>query len=127
MALKNGFYPMRGHGWRVGSTGFVRRAGTAEGYAVTVLTDQAPSQVAGMRLVERVSRRVAAALAGAPAAPRVVERSRCVTTRAGQTWHQVAVRVGLPAGRWADVRRVSGGNPAPLSGQRACSPVLRAR
>jgi beta-lactamase class A len=125
VALKNGFYPMRGNGWRVGSTGFVRRAGGAEGYAVTILTDRNGSQVAGMRLVERVSRRVAATLAGGPAAARVVDRSRCTTTRAGQTWPQVARRVGLPSARWRDVRRVSGGNAGPLSGQRACSPVLR--
>jgi hypothetical protein len=64
-------------------------------------------------------------LAGPRAAPRVVDRSRCISTRAGQTWRQVAVKVGLPASRWADVRRVSGGNPSPLSGQRACSPLLR--
>jgi len=125
VALKNGFYPMSGNGWRVGSTGFVRRAGTQHGYAVTILTDRSRSQVTGMRLVERVSRRVAATLTSGPAASRVVDRSRCTTTRAGQTWSQVARRVGLPATRWRDVRRVSGGNPAPLSGQRACSPVLR--
>jgi beta-lactamase class A len=127
VALKNGFYPMRGHGWRVGSTGFVRRAGTQEGYAVTVLTDRSDSQLAGMRLVERVSRQVAARLTGGRPAPQVVDRSRCTTTRAGQTWREVAVRVGLPASRWREVRRVSGGNPAPLSGQRACSPVLSPR
>jgi beta-lactamase class A len=127
VALKNGFYPMRGYGWRVGSTGFVRRAGTAEGYAVTVLTDGNASQVGGIRLVERVSSRVAAALTGGVGAPRVVDRSRCVTARSGQTWRQVAVAVGWPARRWADVRRVSGGNPTPLRGQRACSPALRPR
>jgi hypothetical protein len=125
VALKNGFYPMRGYGWRVGSTGFVRRAGTPDGYAVTILTDHNDSQAAGLRLVERVSRRVATSLIDGRAAPRVVDRSRCVTTRSGQTWRQVAGKVGLPASRWADVRRVSGGNPSPLSGQWACSPVLR--
>ena len=127
VALKNGFYPMRGNGWRVGSTGFVRRTGTQDGYAVTILTDRSGSQVAGMRLVERVSRRVAATLTSGPAAARVVDRSRCTTTRAGQTWSEVARRVGVATTRWRDVRRVSGGNPAPLSGQRACSPVLRPR
>jgi beta-lactamase class A len=125
VALKNGFYPMRGNGWRVGSTGFVRRTGTDDGYAVTILTDRSRSQVAGMRLVEGVSRRVAATLIDGRAAPRVVDRSRCTTTRTGQTWPQVARLVGLSSARWRDVRRVSGGNPAPLSGQRACSPVLR--
>ena len=121
VALKNGFYPMRGRGWRVGSTGFVRQ-GTSGGYAVTVLTDQGTSQVQGMRLVERVSRRVAGVLAGGPAAPRSVDRAVCTTTSSGESWAAVARRVGSDA---ASVRRVSGGNASPLQGQRACSPDLR--
>jgi hypothetical protein len=125
VALKNGFYPMRGYGWRVGSTGFVRRDGTTDGYALTVLTDHNASQGVGIALTERISRRVAAFLTDGPAARRVVDRSTCVRTRAGQSWRSTAVRVGLSSSRWADVRRVSGGNPSPLSGQRACSPVLR--
>jgi hypothetical protein len=125
VALKNGFYPMRGYGWRVGSTGFVRRMGTESGYAITILTDHDANQLAGLRLVERVSRQVAVALTDGAAAPRVVTRSRCVQTSAGQSWRSVTTRVGLASSRWRDVRRVSGGNPAPLSGQRACSPVLR--
>jgi beta-lactamase class A len=125
VALKNGFYPMRNYGWRVGSTGYVRLADVDSGYVITVLTDKNPNQVAGIRLVERVSRQVAATLTDGPAMPRIVSRARCVTTRSGQTWRQVARLVGLPTSRWAEVRRVSGGNPAPLSGQRACSPLLR--
>ena len=121
VALKNGFYPMRGYGWRVGSTGFVRQ-GTRGGYAVTVLTDKASSQVQGMRLVEAVSRRVATMLAGAPPAPRSVDRAVCTTTSSGESWTTVARRVGATA---AAVRHVSGGNPSPLQGQRACSPDLR--
>lgn len=125
VGLKNGFYPMRGYGWRVGSTGFVTRHDRDSGYAITVLTDKNVNQVAGIRLVERVSRRVAASLLAGPAKPRVVERARCVTTRSGQSWRSVAARVGVPSSRRALVRKVSGGNPSPLSGQRACSPVLR--
>lgn len=121
VAQKNGFYPMRGYGWRVGSTGFVRQ-GTSGGYAVTVLTDGSSSQVQGMRLVEAVSRRVAGVLAGGPAAPRSVDRSICTSTSGSESWSAVARRVGSTA---AAVRQVSGGNPSPLQGQRACSPELR--
>jgi beta-lactamase class A len=124
VALKNGFYPMSGHGWRVGSTGFVRAPGSTQGYAITVMTDQDTSQVQGIHLVERVSRLVAKALTGDAAGARPVDRARCVTTHAGQSWPSVAHRVG--ATDWRAVRLVSGGNPSPLQGQRACSPHLRA-
>ncbi|GAB3685635.1 serine hydrolase [Angustibacter aerolatus] len=124
-ALKNGFYPMRGAGWRVGSTGFVRENATGEGYAISVLTDGNSTQVRGITLVETVSRQVARTLTGEPAKERVVTRSRCTTTRAGQSWRDVAAK--LHTTRWKDVRKVSGGNPSPLSGQRACSPVLDPR
>ncbi|GAA4353371.1 serine hydrolase [Angustibacter luteus] len=124
VALKNGFYPMRGNGWRVGSTGFVRRAGTTSGYVITVLSDRNPSQVAGMSLVETVALRVAQQLAGPKAAPRVVSRSVCATARSGWSWRTAATKVHVASSRWAEVRRVSGGNPSPLSGQRVCSPDL---
>ena len=120
VALKNGFYPVRGYGWRVGSTGFVRQ-GASGGYAITILTDGGGSQAQGMRLVERVSRRVAAVLAGSPTAPRSVDRSVCTTTSSGESWSTAARRVGADA---AAVKAVSGGNASPLQGQRACSPDL---
>ena len=123
VALKNGFYPMRGNGWRVGSTGFVRYDGGG-GYAVTVLTDRSASQEAGMHLVEVVSQQVAATIAGGTAAPRTVDRSVCVTTTAGESWPAVSSRLGLSPRQAPVVRKVSGGNPAPLQGQRACYPWL---
>jgi hypothetical protein len=123
--LKNGFYPFNGHGWRVGSTGFVRAPGRHVGYAVTIMTDRDSSQPAGIRLVEQVSRRVAAFLTTGRPKPRVVDRAVCVKTFAGESWETVAHRVGLPRSHWRSVRLVSGGNPQPLSGQRACSPQLR--
>lgn len=123
VALKNGFYPMTGYRWRVGSTGFVRRPGSNQGYAVTVLTDHDRSQVAGMRLVETVSRLVAARLAGGPAAPRAVDAARCTTARRGESWATVTARLGVASSRWRAVRTVSGGNRRPLGGQRACAPV----
>ena len=121
VALKNGFYPMRAYGWRAGSTGFVRQ-GASGGYAITVLTDGGSSQVQGIRLVETVSRRVAQVLAGGSAAARPVDRSVCTSTSRGETWAAVARRVRAEP---AAVRSISGGNPSPLQGQRACSPTLR--
>jgi hypothetical protein len=127
VGLKNGFYPFGDRGWRVGSTGFVRAPGRDGGYAVTIMTDQDASQYAGLRLVERVSRRVAAVLTTGRPKPRVVDRAVCTKTFAGESWQEVAHRVGLPESRWRSVRLVSGGNPQPLSGQRACSPRLGPR
>ena len=121
VALKNGFYPMRGYGWRAGSTGFAH-ADSGGGYAATILTDGAGSQWQGMRLVETVSRRVAALLAGGSPAPRPFDRAVCTQTSGGETWSGVARRLGADA---AGVRAVSGGNPSPLQGQRACRPALR--
>src|SRR5581483_7383903 len=62
VALKNGFYPMPGHGWRAGSTGFLRAPRGHKGYAITVMTDQNRTQIAGIRLVQEVVRRAADAL-----------------------------------------------------------------
>jgi hypothetical protein len=125
-ALKNGFYPMSGNGWRVGSTGFVRNRQTKAGYVVTILTDRGSDQHVGIRLVERVARQVAYRLADAGSiAARPVDRAVCTKTRSGESWGTVAMRLGLSSSRGPDVRWVSGGNPSPLQGQRACSPDLR--
>lgn len=125
VAQKNGFYPMTGHGWRVGSTGFIRAPHSKQGYAITVMTDQNPNQFAGIRLVERVTAQVARALTNGTPAKRLVGRARCVETHAGESWLTVARKVGMPSAKWRRVRLVSGGNPDPLSGQRACSPRLK--
>jgi hypothetical protein len=127
VSLKNGFYPFGGHGWRVGSTGFVRNVRRGGGYAITIMTDQDRSQDAGIRLVERVSRHVARRLTNGRPKPRVVSRAVCAQTFAGETWPAVARRVHVPESQWPSVRLVSGGNPEPLAGQRACSPHLRPR
>ena len=126
VGLKNGFYPIPGPArWRAGSTGFVRAPGGPGGYAVTIMTDHNSTQRQGIALVERVSRRVAGFLTSGRPAPRVVDRAVCVTTHAGESWPTVAHLVGQPRSHWARVRLVSGGNPDPLQGQRACSPRLR--
>jgi beta-lactamase class A len=123
VALKNGFYPMPGRQWRVGSTGFLRAPGRHRGYAITVMTDEDRTQVAGIRLVQQVARRVAAVLSGGPKAHRVVDRARCLTVLQSTSWPAVARRLATTDSR--GVRRVSGGNPDPLFGQRVCSPRLR--
>lgn len=124
VALKNGFYPTAGAArWRIGSTGFVRHDATGSGYAITVMTDQNPDHATGQRLVELVSRAVAGSLTTGEAAPRPVDRSVCVATTAGESWAQVAGRLGT--GDVAGVRSVSGGPDQPLSGMRACRPDLR--
>ena len=125
VALKNGFYPTSGAGWRLGSTGYVQRAGTDQGYAITILTDHNTDHVSGQALVEAISRRVARRLTVGPPARRLVDRARCTTTSSTESWSQVAARLGLPASAAGDVRTVSGGNSEPLTGQRACAPTLR--
>ena len=123
VALKNGFYPMPGRQWRVGSTGFLRAPGQHRGYAITVMTDEDHTQVAGIQLVQQVARRVARVLSSGPHAHRVVDRARCLTVRGSTSWSTVARRLGTTDS--SGVRRVSGGNPDPLFGQRVCSPHLR--
>ena len=124
VALKNGFYPARGIGWRVGSSGFVRRDDADHGYAITIMTQGAGDQATGVQLVEDVSRRVASELTIGPGRSRPIDRARCVLTSSGESWSGVATRLGLPADRWPEVRTVAGGNTSPLSGQRACSTVI---
>jgi hypothetical protein len=126
VALKNGFYPSSGIGWRVGSSGFVRRDVAGQGYAITVMTEGASTQATGIRLVEEVARRAAAVLTVGPAAPRAIDRARCVRTSAGEPWSSVAARLGLPGSRAGEIRTVTGGDstaraspcggPAPAAG-----------
>lgn len=126
VAQKNGFYPSSGIGWRVGSTGFVRQADGDQGYAITVMTEGGGDQATNIRLVEEVARRAAATLTVGPGTNRPVDRARCVRLGAGESWASAASRLGLPTSRAGEVRDLAGGNPSPLSGQRACSPSIPA-
>lgn len=119
VALKNGFFPMAGRGWRIGSTGVVR---TPDGgaYAMTVMSDGNPTEAAGIALVESVAARVNGALTlGAPA-PRRVDGSHCVTSSGRDSWASMAAALGVTDVE--QLRFVNGGEPAVLSGQRVCAP-----
>ncbi len=117
---KNGFYPMTGYGWRVGSTGFVADP-DGGGYAITIMSDHNATQAAGIALVEAIARHVARSLTAGPAAERPFEQVRCLTHRGGGSWASLTRRLGLPASRADDVRRIAGGD-GPLTGQLVCHP-----
>ena len=126
VAQKNGFYPATGRGWRVGSSGFVRRDDGDQGYAISVLTEGGGDQATNVALVEEIARRAASVLTVGPAAARPVDRARCTRAASGESWTGVAARLGVPAARAGEVRSTAGGNASPLSGQRACSPDIPA-
>ncbi len=117
-ALKNGFYPLRGAGWRVGTTGVVRD-GHGGAYAMTVMTDQNPNESAGIALVEAITAHVNSALTVGEAAVRAVDSVTCVDVSVGSSWSSLADTLGLPA---LALRHLNGGEPAPLTGQRVCGP-----
>ncbi len=116
-ALKNGFYPTSGAGWRLGTTGVVRdRNGGA--YAVTVMTDNNPNESAGIALVEQIARRVNSRLAGGTPALRPVDLITCIQTDQGTSWAEAAQLLGgVDAVR---LRLLNGGEEATLAGQRIC-------
>ncbi len=120
-ANKNGFFPSRGAGWRTGTTGFARPIDSVNGYAITVMVDGAPTQLAGMQVVETITAHVAAVLADGAPAPRAFDGAQCVTTSAGSSWQDAAIALMGSAARADDVRWVNG-NEGPLRGQLLCSP-----
>ena len=116
-ALKNGFYPMWGAGWRLGTTGVVRDPNGGS-YAVTVMTDNNPSESAGISLVEKITRHINSALTSGPAVERAFDGVECVEPPPESSWSVVAATLGgVDAAR---LRLLNGGEPAPLPGQRAC-------
>lgn len=126
VALKNGFYPSSGLGWRLGSSGFVRRPDSDQGYAATVMVEGAPNASTGIAIVEEVSRRGTAALTVGGAPSRPWDRRRCTAMRSGESWATAASRLGLSTTRAGEIRTIGGGNASPLGGQLACSPVIGA-
>ena len=116
-ALKNGFYPMSGAGWRLGTTGVVRDpdGGT---YAMTVMTDNNPSESAGITLVERIARRINSALTTGPLAERALDSVECVEPPKDSSWFSAAQMFdGVDPAR---LKHLNGGEAAPLIGQRVC-------
>ncbi len=118
---KNGFYPMTGYGWRVGSTGFVADP-DGGGYAITVMTDKNATQADGVALVEAIAAHVGTVLTAGVPADRPFDEVECITHTGGRTWEALALELGLPASRADDVRRAAGGD-GPLSGQLVCTPA----
>ena len=116
-ALKNGFYPMSGAGWRLGTTGAVRDpdGGT---YAMTVMTDNNPDETAGIALVEKIARHINSALVAGLPAERAVDLVECVEPPRGSSWSSAAQMLGGVDS--ARLRHLNGGEAAPLTGQRVC-------
>ncbi len=117
-ALKNGFYPLRGSGWRVGTTGVVRDP-DGGAYAMTVLTDRNPNESTGIALVEAITAHVNSALSVGEATVRAVDSVTCVDASAGLSWSSLSGTLAHPA---LALRHLNGGEPAPLAGQRICRP-----
>ncbi|MEO0494194.1 MAG: S-layer homology domain-containing protein [Actinomycetota bacterium] len=118
-ALKNGFYPMSGRGWRLGTTGAVRdRDGGV--YAMTVMTEQNATEAEGIALVERVAAHVNERLT---TGERVMQRSEtvtCIEPVGGTSWETAAASIGEVDA--ATLRLLNGGEASVLSGQRICRP-----
>ena len=116
-ALKNGFFPMSGAEWRLGTTGVVRDP-NGGAYAMTVMTDNNPSESAGIALVEKITRHINSALTSGPSAERATDGVECVEPPSQSSWSSVAETLGgVDAAR---LRFLNGGEPAPLPGQRVC-------
>ena len=118
-ALKNGFYPMSGRGWRLGTSGVVIDA-DGGAYAMTIMTDLNPDEATGIELVEQIARHVNERLtAGAPA-PRAHDSITCLETSANSSWSAAAVALGSVDA--STLQLLNGGEAAPLNGQRVCRP-----
>lgn len=118
VALKNGFYPLRGARWRLGTTGVVRDP-YGGAYAMTVMTDQNPNESTGIALVESIAAHINSALTVGEAAVRAVDSATCVDVSVGSSWSSLAETLGAQA---LALRHLNGGEPAPLAGQRVCRP-----
>ncbi|MEM8708477.1 MAG: S-layer homology domain-containing protein [Actinomycetota bacterium] len=118
-ALKNGFYPMSGRGWRLGTTGAVRDP-DGRVYTMTVMTERNATEAAGIGLVERVADHVNERLtAGDPVTQRS-ETVTCIEPTGGTSWTAAAADLGgIDA---ATLQLLNGGEAAVLSGQRVCRP-----
>ncbi len=116
---KNGFYPLTGAGWQIGSTGYVGDP-DGGGYAITVLTDRNDTQAEGVALVEAIAQRVNRRLTFGPVAARPWDDVECITnTRVGASWGELTLELGLSGSESENVRLAAGGD-GPFRGQSAC-------
>ena len=120
VANKNGFYPLTGSGWRVGSTGFVADP-TGGGYALTIMTDNNRTQADGVDLVETIARRINTRLTSGRVGARPFDEITCITHNGNQTWRALARALDLPAAVAEEVRLAAGGD-GPMWGQLVCTP-----
>ena len=121
VAVKNGFFPLSGIGWRVGSTGYVADP-DGGGYAMTILSDRLFTQAHGVELVERIAARVNRRLASGPVADRPWDDVECITSSTiGGSWRALTQALGLPRSQTEAVRRAAGGD-GPFRGQSICTP-----
>lgn len=118
-ALKNGFYPMSGRGWRLGTSGAVV---DAEGgaYAMTIMTDRNPNEATGIALVEQIAHHINERLTAGDPASRAHDSITCINTTGGSSWTAAAAALGSVDA--ATLRLLNGGEAAPLNGQRVCRP-----
>lgn len=119
VALKNGFYPMSGRGWRVGTTGVVEDPDEGR-YALTVMTDGNPTEAAGIALVEAIAGHVNRALTAGEPGTRAHDAITCTEPVGATSWEAAAATLGGVDA--ATLRLLNGGEAAPLSGQRVCRP-----
>ena len=118
-ALKNGFYPMSGRGWRLGSTGAVMDPDGGV-YTMTVMTEGNATEAAGIELVERIAAHVNARLTVGEPVEQRSETVICIEPAGGTSWTAAAAAIGeIDA---ATLQLLNGGEAAVLSGQRVCRP-----
>ncbi|MEM1335416.1 MAG: hypothetical protein AAGG08_18365, partial [Actinomycetota bacterium] len=118
-ALKNGFYPMSGRGWGLGTTGAVRDPDGGV-YTMTVMTERNATEAAGIELVERVAAHVNERLTTGDPVTQRSETVTCIEPTGGTSWTAAAADLGgIDA---ATLQLLNGGEAAVLSGQRVCRP-----
>ncbi|MEM9517848.1 MAG: S-layer homology domain-containing protein [Actinomycetota bacterium] len=118
-ALKNGFYPMAGRGWRLGSSGVVRDD-DGGAYAVTIMSEHNPTETAGIDLVELIARHINGELTAGPSSPQRSSLVTCIEPAGGTSWTVAAAMLGDVDE--STLRLLNGGEAAVLAGQRVCRP-----
>ena len=88
---------------------------------MTVMTDHNPDEATGIALVEAITRHINAALTAGRPGHRPVDAVTCVESGPGWSWSSAAAALGDVEDP-VTLRRLNGGEAAPLAGQRICRP-----